>query len=76
MRAAHPPAEMTRRLRAPRRWAGGSRRTPLAAAGSAPVAAPVFLDEIYPAYALAEGPVQTIAVPGLTVANNDYTTGT
>ena len=49
--------------------------TPLAAPGSAPVAAAVFLDELNPTYALAQGAVQSIAAPGVTLAGNDYVQG-
>jgi hypothetical protein len=50
--------------------------TPLAAAGSAPVAAAIFLDELVPAYALAQGAVQSVAVQGVTLTGNDYLLGT
>ena len=52
--------------------AGGS---PLAPPNSPPVAAAVFLDELNPAFALGQGPVQSIAAPGVTLTNNDYVLG-
>jgi len=46
---------------------------PLAPANSAPVAAPVFIDELAPSFG---GLAQSIAVSGVTATNNDYTTST
>ena len=53
----------------------GASGSPLAPPNSPPVAAAVFLDELDPAFALAQGPVQSIAAPGVTLTNNDYVLG-
>ena len=53
----------------------GASGSPLAPPNSPPVAAAVFLDELNPAFALGQGPVQSIAAPGVTLTNNDYVLG-